>query len=123
LQKTPGIIFYGEIFGQVLDLKYGANTNQLFLRLFDAFDIIKCCYVGYDQLVQLADIVGLDLVPILYRGPWNLKLMSLSNGPTTIAGANHCREGFVVRPIVERLDNQVGRVVLKLVGEDYLLRK
>lgn len=38
-------------------------------------------------------------------------------------GADHVREGCVVRPAAERRDDRAGRVVLKLIGRDYLTRK
>lgn len=38
-------------------------------------------------------------------------------------GADHVREGFVVKPIRERQDPRLGRVFLKMAGEGYLLRK
>jgi hypothetical protein len=62
------------------------------------------------------------MVPLLYRGPWNLDdLLPLANGKSMIA--NNTREGFVVKPVVERYDMHHGRVAFKMVGEDYLLRK
>lgn len=71
-------------------------------------------------LVQKLDLAT---VPELYRGPWSKELIKLSNGKTTIQGADHCREGFVVKPVNERFDMLAGRVIFKMVGEDYLLRK
>lgn len=37
--------------------------------------------------------------------------------------ADHVREGMVVKPVHERFDDRIGRVVLKLHGEGYLTRK
>src|SRR5216684_2229310 len=34
-RKLPDHIFYGEVFGNVQDLKYGAQKNQYFIRFFD----------------------------------------------------------------------------------------
>ena len=62
-------------------------------------------------------------VPLLYRGAWKLELVSLAEGKTTFPGANHVREGLVVKPVEERWDFTCGRVVLKYIGEGYLLRK
>jgi len=33
------------------------------------------------------------------------------------------REGWVGRPVKERYDHRVGRVILKMVGEGYLMSK
>ena len=34
--------------------------------------------------------------------------------------SNHIREGVVVKPLVERNDPKLGRVILKYVGDTYL---
>ncbi len=50
-------------------------------------------------------------------------LLSLAEGPTTIGGAKHVREGWVIKPAVERRDNRIGRVILKMHSEGFLTRK
>lgn len=121
LATAPDKVFYGEVYGQVQDLKYGAKQNELFLAIFDVFDIQKGLYLDWDNVVELCVGLGLPTTPLLYRGPWHPDFISMANGPSTLA--DHTREGFVIRPVTERWDLEVGRVILKLVGEDYLLRK
>jgi tRNA-binding EMAP/Myf-like protein len=121
LKKYPDLVFYGESYGNVQDLKYG--TNDIKLALFDIYDIKAKRYLDYDSFKELAKEVGLETVPELYRGPWNEDLLKLAEGQSTINGANHVREGFVVKPVRERWDITIGRVILKMVGEGYLLRK
>jgi hypothetical protein len=36
--------------------------------------------------------------------------------------AVHVREGIVIRPVKERYEHDIGRVILKSVNEAYLLR-
>ncbi len=122
LKSHPGIVIYGEIYGQVQDLKYGSSPNQFFLRLFDALDINTRKYLDYDDFIKLAADLDIPTVPILYRGEWKKELEELRNGKTTLGG-NHCREGFVVKPAKEEIVPHLGRKILKFVGEDYLLRK
>ena len=105
------------------DLRYGAGQGEVRLRAFDAFVIATGRYVDADKFVWYAQTLGVPVAPALYRGPWSPDLMSLADGPTTVDGAAHMREGFVVRPMVERFDPHIGRVILKHVGEEYLLRK
>jgi len=99
-------------------LKYGAGPGEVFFR---AFDVLR-----NREYRQMCDIVGCDLnldqwVPIVYEGPFDFeKLVELSDGPSLIPGANHIREGIVVRPIPERMHPHEGRVHLKLVGNSYL---
>lgn len=131
LSLVGGFALYGEIYGQVQDLKYGQSGIELVL--FDALDTYTRSYVDYDHFKTLATLVQLPTVPELYRGPWSEDLLSLAEGKTTLSG-DHVREGFVVRPVKERyhagypndaghLRGGLGRVILKHVGEAYLTRK
>jgi len=123
LARRPNLGFYGEVFGQVQDLKYGASRNELFVRFFDAIEILERRYLGWDQFVEVAAAIGLPLVSVLYRGPWSPELRSHAEGPSTFAGAAHVREGMVVKPVLERFDERIQRVILKMHGEGYLTRK
>ena len=121
LRMYPGIVFYGEIYGYVQDLHYGTTvSDKLRLAFFDAFDTAAGKYVDAQSFF---DHVDLPMVPVLYRGEWKEDLRSLAEGMSTVAGADHVREGIVIRPIRERFDERIGRVILKLHGEGYLLRK
>jgi RNA ligase (TIGR02306 family) len=121
LKAFPDHIFYGEVYGAIQDLKYGFAKGDTALRIFDVYDVKGGRYLDFENALTMAKAAGLDWVPILYRGPWSEGLKSLADGPSTLA--DHMREGFVVRPEQERWDPEVGRVILKYVGEDYLLRK
>lgn len=120
LSQCPDIAFYGELYGKVQDLNYG--INGLALLFFDAKDTTTQRYLNYDEFLKLALKLDLPTVPLLYRGSWSNELRSLANGQSMVVGADHIREGFVAKPIHERWDRRVGRVIFKLVGEDYLLR-
>lgn len=74
------------------------------------------------QTGVLCDVLELPQPPMLYRGPYDPEVvMPLRNGPSMWSMANNIREGFVIRPFWERRD-RFGRVVMKVVGEDYKLR-
>ncbi len=121
LAQAPGIAVYGEVYGQVQDLKYGVPTGAR-LALFDAFSLECGKYLDYDDLIALAERLGIPTAPLLYRGPWSDSLRSLAEGQSRIPGAENIREGFVVRPVRERWDDRNGRVIVKLHGEGYLTR-
>lgn len=123
LAKRPDLGFYGEVYGGVQDLRYGTQKGTLLLAMFDTLEIKTKRYLNYDEHVATCKELGLPLVPELYRGPWKPELRALAEGPSTVPGAGHVREGFVARPLVERWSDQIGRVVLKLHGEGYLTRK
>lgn len=122
LSQHPDIVLYGEIYGYVQDLKYGLPQGHFRLAVFDALDLRSLKHLDYDDLVDFVKTLNLPMVPLVYRGPWDETLIStLSNGKSTLA--DHVREGFVGRPVKERWNDEIGRVILKYVGEDYLLRK
>jgi RNA ligase (TIGR02306 family) len=122
LATIPNIAVYGEAFGQVQDLRYGVASGVK-LVCFDAMDTETRRYLDYDDFKDLMNKLQLEIAPELYRGPWSQDLLALAEGKTTIPGADHVREGFVARPIKERWDHKCGRVILKMIGEGYLLRK
>lgn len=122
LAQAPMHVFFGEVFGQVQDLKYG--VNGVAFRCFDVFDVSAGRYLDHDEARFLADDLGIEWVPLLYRGPWEPENVDTwCEGFSAIEGANHVREGFVVKPVRERYDERVGRVILKMHGQGYLLRK
>lgn len=123
LAAFPDKIVFGEAYGQVQDLKYGTTQNQYKIGVFDIMDLNTRKYLDVDEYLEMVGKLGLPAVPMLHRGPWSESLRDLSNGPSNVAGADHMREGIVIRPIKERWDDGLGRVILKLIGEDYLLRK
>jgi hypothetical protein len=65
-------------------------------------------------------------VPELARVMWTEtayeEILPLAEGKTTLAGG-HVREGFVIRPLRERIVHGGQRVQLKMAGEGYLMRK
>lgn len=121
LAMAPMKVFFGEVYGQVQDLKYGVKTGSMF-RVFDVYDVKEQRYLDYVDACKLIEDCGLERVPQLYMGPWNPdELNPMCEGSSTLA--DNVREGFVVKPLKERWDPTVGRVILKRHGEGYLTRK
>ena len=117
------VALYGEVYGPVQDLKYGTARGALKLAIFDVLDVKERRWLDYDDAQACAVSMGIPWVPLLYRGPWSEDLRSLAEGPSTVVGADHVREGIVIRPVKERFHIGLGRVLLKLHGEGYLTRK
>lgn len=109
--------FYGEIYGKgVQKLHYDRNDKTI---LF--YDIMyKDKYMNYDDFLDFCKSHYILTVPELFRGIWNVELMKLAEGPSTIA--KHVKEGIVIKPVRERYDRKVGRVVLKHLNPSYLLK-
>ncbi|MEM3097506.1 MAG: RNA ligase (ATP) [Nitrososphaerales archaeon] len=121
LKDYDGFVFYGEIYGWVQDLRYGHKKNEISIAIFDIFDMSSSKWLDYDEFKNMVDAAGLPTVPVLYRGPWSKEVLKYAEGPTSMGGG-HVREGIVIRPVKERFDERIGRVILKYHGEGYLLR-
>lgn len=116
----------GEVYGPgVQDLTYG---NELSFRIFDigaGYRGEQQEYWNYDLVTKYAHILGVQTVPLLYKGPFSKeKMLEVTSGKETVSGqGKHMREGVVVKPTQERTDEKLGRVILKSVSVEYLTRK
>lgn len=110
----------GEIFGgSVQDLKYGL-TEPAF-RVFDIWHD-RIGWLTPELMVRAAEAMGIDTVPLVYRGPFDLgALEAVRDGKTMLGGAN-IREGIVVRSATEARHPVHGRKICKMISEAYLLR-
>lgn len=117
-ERNPEMTVYAEVYGSVQSLKYGTRRGEIRLTVFDILD-------GADWVDAEA---ALDLAPEL---PWvprvathipfeAERVFALAEGPSLIPGAQHFREGIVVKPLRERTDLEIGRVCLKVVSNAYL---
>lgn len=129
LAQHPGLVFFGEVYGQVKGFRYDAEIVdgrlQLRVRFFDIWDTKTMRYLDYDQFQLICLGLKLDMAPELYRGPWlgREKMYPYAEGKTTLGG-KHIREGFVLRTARERFAERLnGRMQVKLVGEGYNLQK
>lgn len=123
-EVCPSVAIYAEVYGQVQDLRYGRKDARLVA--FDALHIPSRMWLDYDAFLALAGLLDLPTVPELYRGPWSPDLAALAEGESPLAaqsGARHVREGWVLRPVRERVHDRLGRVILKRHGEGFLTRK
>ncbi len=115
------LILFGEVYGsKVQDLHYGCK-GRFGYRAFDILADGK--YLDADAFSSACAEYGVEAVPVLYRGAYSLeKVRELSEGATTLADG-HIREGVVVKPVRDRVNPKIGRVVLKYIGDPYLFSK
>lgn len=115
------IVLYGELLG-VQDLRYGFAPGDPGFFVFDVFDANTGTFWPHDTVVERLPM--LPHVRVLWRGPVaDLPIAELVEGKTTVDGAEHVREGVVVKPTSERYSEALnGRAILKLHGEGYLTR-
>jgi RNA ligase (TIGR02306 family) len=111
------MVIYGEVYGSgVQKLTYGLKSQDV--AFFDL--MVNGKYINTDDFKAFCKKHNLPQVPILYEGPWDVALVNLANGSSTIA--SHIREGIVIKPKIERYNSQVGRVAIKHLSEKYLLK-
>ena len=124
------LILQGEVFGAVQDLTYGAKQGEIFFRAFDIC-VGERSYRRYfdeEMFAKAVDIMELDRCPVLYKGPYSKeKILELTHHTKSKVCPDQISEGGVVKPTKERKDPSIptmgGRVILKSINEDYLLRK
>lgn len=121
-RTNPDVVLYGEVFGQVQGLKYGASSKDAFFAAFDILDHDR--WLSYDEARDRTWHRGIIWAPLVYQGPFDATLLAelADKLDSRWPGARHLAEGIVVRPVVERTDSEVGRVQLKIVSNRYLSR-
>ena len=120
---NPGYVLYGEVFGQVQDLRYGSANGVRFA----AFDV-SLGNGSFIHAAQATDMLNEHMVPcvptLFYGIPYSFDFcVAAAEGDSIVPGADHVREGCVVKPLIEMYSASVGRVIFKAVGGGYLLRK
>jgi len=129
MSKFPHIAFFGELYGNVKGFRYDTVIEHGKLlsrvRFFDAYDTHTNRYLDYDDFVAMVMSMGLDLAPVLYRGPWLGKeeMFRYAEGTSTL-NPKHVREGWVLSTVKERYEPRLqSRMKVKLVSEGYNLQK
>jgi RNA ligase (TIGR02306 family) len=133
LATFPDHVLYGEIYGEgVQDLTYDSPKGRKFVA-FDVYDLKANRFLGWHDFVEfirkLNDIAGeqINNVPVEWIGRWSPE-WALHSKDVADAGKSNLNpkqiiEGVVIKPVIERWDDTIGRVALKLVGEAYLLSR
>ena len=118
MYKSDKVILYGEIVGpKIQDLHYGCTEPTLFV-----FDVmVDGRYLPPVESFHLCDELSLRTVPVLKVGEFRKEDLDLRLGKSTLA--DHVREGIVIKPLTPRTDSKIGRVILKVISEEYLMRK
>ena len=115
------VLLFGEAYGGSLQsFHYGIHNGFEFV----AFDLlVGGKYVDPDKFKSLCRKYNVPTVPVLYRGPYSLdKIREAAEGKTTFKD-KHIKEGVIVKPIKERTNSKIGRVVLKYLSDKYLFGK
>lgn len=113
----PGLVVYGEVYGSVQSLKYGAAPGEVRFRAFAALDQGRWCDMG--PLYGLFEQHKVPAAPLLYDGPFSMAVIStLAEKDSTLCDGQ-MMEGVVITPPLDRRDDQIGRVALKHISARY----
>lgn len=115
----PGEVIYGEVYGWKIqkNYSYGCRPGERKLVVFDVQQDGR--YLDSQDAYRRCLELGLNFVPILYVGPFDMELIrSMTEGDSILAPSQKVREGVVVKPVHERRAH-MGRVVLKMISVEY----
>lgn len=119
---NPSYVLYGEMYGQVQDLRYGTKAGEL---RFAAFDIL---YQGtWLERHEIPDRIKGDpinslWVPLWDEGPFNLDEALAYAERDSCLCPGQMSEGVVVRPVPNRYTHSLGRVQLKIISNRYMTK-
>lgn len=122
VRDNPGLCVVGEGYGWVAKWRYGAQPGEVRFAAFDIWD--GRTFLDYDQAKSLFDRYDVPRVPELPSSSYDeAEVLAAADGPSLIAGAEHGREGVVVRARAERIAVDMGRAVRKVVADAYVAAK
>lgn len=113
----PGQELFGEIIGPCIQ-KLHYDLKNIDVRFIDLIE--NSVFADVDRFLDFCKTNNLPTVPELYRGSWNNRLLNLAEGNSAIA--NHIKEGIVIKPVKERYDGKIRRVILKHTNPKYLVK-
>ncbi len=123
LENPEEYSIYGESYGYTNGFPYDRETPSLGqFRVFDVYDRVAKRYLDLDNAYHICEAMGLEMAPILYRGPFNMELLEqLAEGQSSFG--ENIKEGLVIRSETEQNIPHFGRLIVKLKSTAYLLRK
>ena len=124
-ELNPRLVVYGEVYGWVQDLRYGASPGEVKLAVFDMYDTYEHVFLPWRFVQSTCYIHGVPTVPEVMRGPWDKRILEMAGSKSLLA--DHPREGIVIQPWNPRCSSVAklpcnGRVILKKVSNEYLAR-
>lgn len=114
------VILFGEVYGSKIQSFHYGLLGTIGFRAFDL--LLDGHYMNWPDFLALCSRYSVETVPVLATIPFDLdEIRRYSEGKTQLMAKDaHIREGVVVRPLRERTDPRVGRVILKYVSDSYL---
>lgn len=122
-KEVKQVIIYGEVYGASIQKGFAYDAgNKLKFRAFDI--LLEGKYLDVEDFYRVCEYYGIEVAPRLDIIGYNYKEVTefIENlGEDPLGGK--VMEGAVIKPLKERTDRRVGRVVLKYITNSYLFGK
>lgn len=120
----PGEQIFGEIVGQGIqkNYHYGHKEGEYTFVLFDVMRDGE--WLDPDDVQQFAAARGFEMIPILYRGPYNYDhAKKLTLGNSVYCPTQKIREGIVIKAARGYDEGMGSKKAVKFISEKYLDKK
>lgn len=117
-RQHPGYALYGEITQTQKGYHYGSGDKICFF----VFDVRKPDGT-WAEMCEHHELESFR-VPFVYSGPFDADaIKQYVDGKSLVKGADHIREGIVIKSVPERTVRNLGRAQLKIVSNDFLSKE
>lgn len=123
IRANPDQVVFGEIYGDVQDLKYGHKPGELSFAAFALLDAKNGKWIDYADMAHRFNIAGIPLAPLVFVGPFHPSHLAMAEEDSIAASQREVAqlsEGIVIVPVNERHGPSAGRMALKMVSNRYL---
>lgn len=124
IHANPHHVLFGEIYGDVQEMKYGHNRGEIAFAAFAILDTQTQCFLNADDCMYRTAVCDVPHAPLLWEGPWPESLTEVYSlaEENTIVGGEHLMEGIVITPRNERSRWDIGRLAFKHISQRYWLK-
>jgi recombination protein RecA len=106
---------------QGANFHYGLKAGEYGVAVFDILENGQ--WINNNDIFFNKRFEELKTVQLLYKGPFNMqKVAELAEAKETFNYCGHVREGVVIKLVNEREDQRIGRIAIKYVSDNYLMK-
>lgn len=113
------VILFGEGYGPKIQKGGGNYREDPSFILFDVYLPDKNIWLKRDALEDIAKSFGIDVVPIILKGPLSAAVEFVKSKPKSMFGVADM-EGLVCKPTVDMLDRLGKRIMVKVKVKDFV---
>lgn len=120
-RANPGVVVYGEVYGNVQSLTYGLGKGEVKFIAFAAS--VRGAWFNQADLFEWLNAGGVATCPVVYCGPFDHDaIKAIAEADSKVAATvGHMMEGVVIVPAAERFHASIGRVAVKHISNRYWL--